>query len=201
MVSSNMRGLLALLAFGLAVTTATADDAIFKKIASGDKSAVELALANGVDVNSRASDDATPLMFAALNGQLAIAELLVGRGADVMARNSGGFTPLHAAAYSGSLFVAKLLLEKGAVLEDSANKSGVTPLLVAGEENRLELAEFLIAKGADVNHAEGHGYMPITRAFWKGNTDIIRLFKRHGATCQAKILGAENAAKCEAIQG
>ena len=61
--------------------------------------------------------------------------------------------------------------------------------MVAGEENHVELAEFLIAQGADVNHAEVHGYMPITRAFWKGNTDIIRLFKRHGATCQANILG------------
>ncbi|RUU78611.1 ankyrin repeat domain-containing protein, partial [Mesorhizobium sp. M7A.T.Ca.TU.009.01.1.2] len=112
---------------------------------------------------------------------------------------SGGFTPLHAAAFSGSLPVAKLLLEQGAVLEDSANKSGVTPLVIAGEENHVELAEFLIAQGADVNHAEGHGYMPITRAFWKGNTDIIKLFKRHGATCQANVLGEANAAKCEAI--
>jgi hypothetical protein len=43
--------------------------------------------------------------------------------------------------------------------------------------------------------------MPITRAFWKDNKDIIRLFKRHGATCQgADILGSEaNAAKCVAI--
>ena len=67
-------------------------------------------------------------------------------------------------------------------------------MLVAGEENHVELAEFLIAKGADVNHPEGHGYLPTTRAFWKGNTDILRLFKRHGATCQAKILGEANAA-------
>jgi len=124
---------------------------------------------------------------------------LLGNGADVMARNSGGFTALHAAAFSGSLPIAKLLLEKGAVLEDSANKSGVTPLIVAGEENHVELAEFFIAEGADVNRAEGHGYMPITRAFWKGNTEIIKLFKRHGATCQANVLGEANAAKCEAI--
>jgi ankyrin repeat protein len=116
-----------------------------------------------------------------------------------MARNSGGFTSLHAAAFSGSLPIAKLLLEKGAVLEDSANKSGVTPLMVAGEENHLELAEFFIEQGADVNHAEGHGFMPMTRAFWKGNADIVRLFKRHGATCQANILGEANTAKCEAI--
>jgi ankyrin repeat protein len=85
------------------------------------------------------------------------------------------------------------------MLEDADNKSGVTPLIVAGEENRVEVAKFLIARGADVNRPEGHGYLPITRAFWKGNNDIVRLYKRHGATCQTKILGEANAAKCEEI--
>jgi ankyrin repeat protein len=108
-----------------------------------------------------------------------------------MARNSGGFTALHAAAFSGSVPIAKLLLEKGGALEDAANKAGVSPLMIAGEENHIELAEFFITRGADVNHAEFHGYMPITRAFWKGNNDIIKLYKRHGATCQdANILGS-----------
>jgi ankyrin repeat protein len=193
-----MRGLLALIVLTTVVTTVAADS-LFDAVAVGDQAAVEQALASGAVVDSRAPDQATPLISAALSDQPAIADLLLSKGADVMARNSGGFTPLHAAAFSGSLPIAKLLLEKGAVLEDSANKSGVTPLMVAGEENHVELAEFFIAKGADVNHAEAHGYMPITRAFWKGNIDIIRLFKRHGATCQVDILGAANAAKCAQI--
>ena len=122
----------------------------------------------------------------------ALTDLVLSKGADVMARNSGGFTPLHAAAFSGSVPVAKLLLEKGAALEDAANKAGVSPLMIAGEENHLELAELFIAKGADINHAESHGYMPLTRAFWKGNVDIVKLYKRHGATCQgADVLGSE----------
>ena len=194
-----MRGLLALLVLAFAATPVAAGDPLFDAVAAGDKAAVEQALAKGADVDSRARDQATLLIAAALDSQPAIAEFLVAKGADIMARNSGGFTPLHAAAFSGSLPIAKLLLEKGAVLEDAANKAGATPLLVAAEENHVELAEFLIAKGADVNHPEGHGYMPTTRAFWKGNTDIIRLFKRHGATCQADKLGAANAAKCAEI--
>ena len=192
-----MRGLLALFVLAFAATTAAAGDSLFDAVAAGDKAAVEQALANGADVDSRARDQATPLIAAALGDQPAIAELLLSKGADVMARNSGGFTPLHAAAFSGSLPIAKLLLEKGAVLDDAANKAGVTPLMVAGEENHVELAEFLIAQGADVNHAEGHGYMPITRAFWKGNKDIIRLFKRHGAYLPGQDPWSEaNAAKC-----
>jgi len=186
-----MRGLLALLVLGLTVTAAAAED-LFTAIAAGNKAAVEQALDNGADVNSRARDQATLLIVASLGDQQAIAELLLSKGADVMARNSGGFTPLHAAAFAGSLPIAKLLLEKGASLEDAANKAGVSPLMIAGEENHVELVEFFIAKGADINHAENHGYMPITRAFWKGNADIIKLYKRHGASCQgADILGSE----------
>ena len=194
-----MRGLLALLVLAFAATPVAAGDALFDAVAKGDKAAVEQALASGAAVDSRAPDQATLLIIAALDNQPAIAELLVGKGADVMARNAGGFTALHAAAFSGSLPIAKLLLAKGAVLEDAENKAGVTPMMVAGEENHVELAEFLIEKGADVNRPEGHGYMPITRAFWKGNTEIIRLFKRHGATCQADILGETNTAKCNEI--
>src|SRR4029077_20743383 len=98
------------------------------------------------------SDQATPLMAAALDNQTVIVEALLAKGANVMARNSGGFTSLHAAAYAGSVPIANLLLEKKAALDDADNKAGVTPLMVAGEGNHLELAEFLLAKGADVNH-------------------------------------------------
>jgi uncharacterized protein len=197
-----MREILTLLVLGFAATMAAAGDVLFDAIAAGDKAAVEQALASGSSVDSRARDQATPLIAAALNNQPVIAELLLNSGADVMARNSGGFTPLHAAAFSGSLPTAKLLLERGAALEDAKNKAGVTPLMVAGEENHIEVAEFLLSKGADVNRAEPHGYKPITRAFWKGNEGIVKLFKQHGATCQdASVLGSEaDVAKCMQIQ-
>jgi ankyrin repeat protein len=185
----------------LAATTAAAGDPLFDAVAAGDSAAVEGALASGASVDSRASDQATPLMAAALANQTAIVETLLSRGANVMARNSGGFTPLHAAAYAGSVPIAKLLLDKGAVLDDADNKAGVTPLIVAGEGNHLELAEFLLTKGADVNHPEIHGYLAISRALWKGNKDIVRLYKSHGVPCpSAKILGNEKwYQQCDAI--
>jgi uncharacterized protein len=196
-----MRGLLAVLALMLAATAAAAGEPLFDAVAAGDRAAVEQAVASGANVDSRARDQATPLMAAALGNQSLIAEALLSKGANVMARNSGGLTPLHAAAYAGSVPIAKLLLDKGAVLDDADNKAGVTPLIVAGEENHLELAEFLLAKGADVNHAEIHGYLPISRALWKGNKDIVRLYKSHGVACpSAKILGSEEwYQQCNAI--
>ena len=200
MLSVRMRGLLTLLVLAFAATPVAAGDLLFDAVATGNKNAVEQALANGADVDSRARDQATPLISAALRDQFAIAELLLNNGANVMARNSGGFTPLHAAAYSGSVATAKLLLAKGAVVDDAANKAGVTPLMVAGEENHVAVAELLLARGADVNHAEIHGYMPITRALWKGNKEIVWLYKQHGATCPpAESIGGADHAKCMQI--
>jgi ankyrin repeat protein len=195
-----MRVLMALMALVFTATTAAAGSPLFDAVAAGDAAAIEQALAAGADVDSRARDQATPLINAALADQLAIAEVLVSKGADVMASNSGGFTPLHAAAFSGSVPVARLLLDHGATLDDASNKAGVTPLMVAGEENHVALARFLLAEGADVGHAEVHGYTPLTRAFLKGNNDIVRLFKRYGATCPpASFLGDEAYAKCTRI--
>jgi ankyrin repeat protein len=188
-----MRKLMALLALMVTATTAAASDPLYDAISNGDKAAVTQALAKGEYVDIRTSDQATPLMSAALAGNADIVELLLSKGANVMARNAGGLTPLHAAAYAGSVPVAELLLQKGALLDDAANKGGVTPLMVAGEQGHLELAQFLIGKGADVNHGEVHGYKPIARALWKGNKDIVRLYKQHGATCVApEIRGAED---------
>ena len=178
-----MRRLLASGALFFAATVVAAGDPLFDAVSEGNVLAVERSLAAGANVDSRARDQATPLINAALANRTAIVELLINKHADVMARNAGGFTALHAAAYSGSIPISKLLLDHGAILDDASNKAGVTPLMVAGEENHVALAEFLLIKGADIGHVEVHGYTPIARAIWKGNLDVVRLFKRYGVAC------------------
>ncbi|MCF6113037.1 MULTISPECIES: ankyrin repeat domain-containing protein [Mesorhizobium] len=186
-----MLRILAVLVVLFASASGVAGEALFDAVKAGDTAGVERLLAGGGTVDSRDRDQATPLISAALNDQPVVAELLLNKGADVMARNAGGFTPLHAAAYSGSVRIAALLLGKGAVLEDAANKAGVTPLMVAVEENHVAMLELLIARGADVNRPESHGYTPVTRAGFKGHSDIIRVLKRNGAACPpADMTGA-----------
>src|SRR6185295_19303963 len=53
MLPLGMRGLLALLLLAIAATAAAAGVPIFDAIAAGDKTAVEQALADGADVDSR----------------------------------------------------------------------------------------------------------------------------------------------------
>jgi uncharacterized protein len=194
MLILEMRWLLALPIAGFAMASpAVSAQSLFDAVASGDTQAVEHALADGAEVDARAADQATPLIAAALANKPSVVELLLRKGADVSARNSGGFTPLHAAAYAGSAPIALQLLAKGAALDDAENKAGVTPLMVAGEQDHIDVAKLLIAEGADIRHPEIHGYLPITRALWKGNKDIVHLYKEHGVTCPpAKVLGSED---------
>ena len=93
----TMRGLLAVLALMLAATTAAAGDPLFDAVAAGDKTAVEQALANGASVDSRASDQATPLMAAALANQTVIVEALLEQRGQ---RHGPEFGRLHPAARS-----------------------------------------------------------------------------------------------------
>jgi uncharacterized protein len=181
-------------------TVALAGESLYGAASKGDVAAMERLLNAGSAVDVRAQDGATPLMVAALNSQLEAAKLLIDRGADIMARNSGGFTPLHAAAFSGSAPIAILLLDNGAIRDDNKNKAGVSPVFVAAEMNHPELVELLIARGADVTVPEIHGYSSLTRAFWKGNQEVVSLLKRHGLTCRNDQLNASEYTRCMAIQ-
>jgi ankyrin repeat protein len=158
----------------------------------GDLENARLLIAEGAEMDARGIIGETPLILAILQGHAGMAELLIAQGADVMARNERGLTPLHAAAYSGSADLARLLLDHGAALEDLANVSGATPLIVAAEENHVAVAELLIARGADLSIPDRDGFTPLTQAWAKKRTEMVRLLKRHGATCQpVAILGTE----------
>lgn len=161
--------------------------------AQGDLEAVEVLLQTGESADAPGPNVETPLMAAALNDRPGIAAILLAAGADVMARNKGGLTPLHAAAYGGSVEVAALLLDNGAVLEDRENVSGATPLMLAAEQGQLAVAELLIERGADIGQPDRDGFTPLSQAWAKQRTEMVRLLKAHGATCQSvEMLGSED---------
>jgi len=96
-------------------------------------------------VEIRNDKDESPLMIAAINGQLDICQKLITRGADV---NKTGWTPLHYAATRGHLDVIKLLLENYAYIDaESPNKT--TPLMMAASYGTAETVQLLLDEGAD----------------------------------------------------
>ena len=109
------------------------------------KVAEVLAAAPKIDVNVLSGQGESPLMLAALKGQLALAETLIKKGADV---NKTGWTPLHYAATGAHLPLIRLLLENYAYI-DAESPNGSTPLMMASMYGNPEAVKLLIEEGAD----------------------------------------------------
>jgi len=69
---------------------------------------------NGVDVDSRETNDLTSLHYASQFGHLSIAEYLVDHGADINAKDNNEKTPLHYSAGKGHLCMVEYLISHGA---------------------------------------------------------------------------------------
>src|ERR1019366_8686139 len=127
--------------------------------------------AHGADPNKPAREGITPLMEAAIAGQVKATRILLDHGALVDAQDSLGNTALmHAAFVNGDTLalatgpkVAKVLVDRGASTAMS-NKKGTTPLLSASASGQLEIARLLLAKGATVNQKDKGGSTAIDYA-------------------------------------
>ncbi|MBA3596564.1 MAG: ankyrin repeat domain-containing protein [Methylibium sp.] len=115
--------------------------------------ALTIARLPGTDVNVQNPDGETPLMKAAMKGNIALCRALIERGADV---NRPGWTPLHYAAAGDSLPALRLLLAEGAAV-DARAPNGRTPLMMAALYADERLVETLLAAGADLGARERDG--------------------------------------------
>lgn len=87
----------------------------------------------------------SPLMMAALTGQLDLCRKLIARGAAV---NKTGWTPLHYAATRGHVDVMRLLLEEHAFI-DAESPNRTTPLMMAAHYGTPAAVKLLLDEGAD----------------------------------------------------
>jgi ankyrin repeat protein len=90
------------------------------------------------------SADETPVMMAALRGNLDWTKRLLERGARL---NKPGWTPLHYAATGPEASVVAMLLERGAAIE-ATSPNGTTPLMMAARYGTEDAVNLLLARGA-----------------------------------------------------
>ncbi|CAN7449274.1 ankyrin repeat domain-containing protein [Acidovorax sp. Leaf78] len=112
------------------------------------KAVAALMAARNIKVEVRNTQDESPLMLAAIKGQVDIVKALIARDADV---NKTGWAPLHYAASAGSAAhrqIIALLLENHAYI-DAASPNGTTPLMMAAHYASLESVQLLLDEGAD----------------------------------------------------
>lgn len=130
-----------------------------------------------IKVEVRNSADESPLMLAALKGELQLCRLMIQKGGDV---NKPGWTPLHYAATHGHLEVLNLLLEEHAYI-DAAAPNNTTPLMMAAHYGTPSAVKLLLEAGADPMLKNDLGLNAIdfaVRAQRMESADIISAFVR-----------------------
>ncbi|MCB1127197.1 MAG: ankyrin repeat domain-containing protein, partial [Verrucomicrobiae bacterium] len=126
----------------------------------------------------------TPLMNAALKGQLVVARYLLEHGArvDQASSDDDSRTALSLAVDAGHRTMAELLIGRGATV---APEVAQTPLHLAALRGFVSLAELLVSEGADVNYQwdSGHGksVTPLWRAAQYNHEAMARFLLEHGA--------------------
>lgn len=98
-----------------------------------------------LDVNAINASGETPLMMAALRGDLAWAQKLIQRGARI---DKEGWSPLHYAATGPEPKIVALLLDRGAPI-DARSPNRSTPLMMAARYGAEASVDLLLARGAD----------------------------------------------------
>lgn len=134
----------------------------------------ELLAAPGIDINLANKQGETPLMLAAIKGNLPLVKKLVARDADV---NREGWAPLHYAASAGlehSVEIAAYLLEESAYI-DAASPNGSTPLMLAAQYSSEAMVNFLIKEGADVSLRNQQGASAVDFARKSERDYMVRL--------------------------
>ena len=90
-------------------------------------------------VELRNGNDESPLMLAAIKGQMDLVKQLLARDADI---NKPGWTALHYAASSGQVEIMKLLLDEGAD-PLMKNQQNMTAMDFATQAQRPDAVEML----------------------------------------------------------
>ena len=132
-----------------------------------------------IQVETRNAQDESPLMLAALQGQLALAKALIDKDADV---NKPGWAPLHYAATKGDVPMIALLLDNDAYIDaESPNRS--TPLMMAAMYGSTDAVKTLLEAGADPLLKNEQGLTAFDFAFKANRAEVADAI---AATIRAK---------------
>ena len=153
------------------------DPLLFIAARAGYRATVDVLLAAKANVNAKNRFGDTPLMVAALNGQLEIVRRLRMQGAELEPR---GWTPLIYAATGGHVDVVAYLLDQGANI-NAQSPNGTTALMMAVRESRASTFDLLLRRGADVQRRNENGASALEWAKRGNETAMAEKLRRAGA--------------------
>ncbi|XP_071094679.1 putative ankyrin repeat protein RF_0381 [Haliotis cracherodii] len=106
---------------------------------------------NIIDIESRGDYGITPVMFAALFGEMEVFFFLVKMGADLSKLDDDGENILHLSSRGGDAEIVNFVLKRNVVDINSDAYDGVTPLLLAAYLGRRQVFDLLIERGANTS--------------------------------------------------
>ena len=138
---------------GLSYAADTTDSRLVEAAKNQDQKAVRELLNQKVDVNARASDGSTALLWLAHWNDLDTADLLLGAGADANTANDFKMTPLAEACTNGNSAFVRSLLKAGAN-PNTPTATGEAPLMTCARSGSVDAVVRLIEFGAALNAKE-----------------------------------------------
>jgi len=168
--------------FAAVLGQATSDPALVVAARDGDFEAVRALLAKRVNVNERARDGSTALLWAVHHSDLRMVRALAAAGANFSMPNHYGVTPLLEASRTGDAPIIAELLRAGADVRRSVHPEGETPLMAASRTGKLDAVKLLIEAGSDPNAVDGYQKQTaLMRAAEEGHVDVVNALLAAGA--------------------
>jgi ankyrin repeat protein len=192
-MGQGFRPALRRLFFSLAVILALApfmaaagDPPLVEAARNRDTQQVRALLKQKVDVNGRAHDGATALLWAAHWNDFETADLLIRAGADVNGANDLRTTPLSLACTNANPRLVERLVSAGANV-NTPIATGETPLMTCAGTGTTDAVRLLLARGADINAREpAQNQTALMWAAAERHSDVVRLLTEHKADLQAR---------------
>ena len=145
------------------------------------ENAVELVLNDGLDINTPALCNRTPLLWASLSSSGEFIETLIDLGANVNAqRTDDKEAPLTLSSYWNNFMTVNLLLDHGADANIAA-ADACTPLHLAVMNGNENLVKLFLEKNALVNTQNANGNSPLHTAVSNGFFHITKLLVKKGS--------------------
>jgi uncharacterized protein len=145
----------------------------------GKEEPFTILLDKGADIQLEGSQY-TPLIAAAMGGELEKVQILLERGAKPNAVGKDGITALMAATVKGKARIVKYLLENKAD-PNLTTTDGTTALILAVEMGSYASVEQLLKHGAKADYRHPSGMTAMKAAQGKKLTALINLLKQAGA--------------------
>jgi ankyrin repeat protein len=164
----------------------TPDTRLLSAAADGSVVAVEAALADGADLETRDDRERTALLLAVTGDHVDVAQVLVARGADVNAVDDQRDTPFLVTGVTGSVDMLDALLP-GRPDTALTNRYGGVSVIPASERGHAEyVAAVLQRTDIDVNHVNDLGWTALLEAVILGDggrrhQEVVRILLANGA--------------------